>query len=114
MWIVLENFFRQPYTIMYPYEKGPLSPRFRGEHALRRYPSGEERCIGLFTISQHRANCLTSWQPASSARQSALRRPSLLRVRRVKTGQEGPLNMVCSTSVKHRDVILINLVQILT
>lgn len=30
----------------YPFEKGPLSPRFRGEHALRRYPSGEERCIG--------------------------------------------------------------------
>jgi NADH dehydrogenase (ubiquinone) Fe-S protein 8 len=30
---------------MYPFEKGPLSPRFRGEHALRRYPSGEERCI---------------------------------------------------------------------
>lgn len=45
MWIVLENFFRPPYTIMYPYEKGPLSPRFRGEHALRRYPNGEERCI---------------------------------------------------------------------
>ncbi|KAF9226697.1 Ndufs8, NADH:ubiquinone oxidoreductase 23 kd subunit [Gyrodon lividus] len=45
MWIVFENFFRPPYTIMYPYEKGPLSPRFRGEHALRRYPSGEERCI---------------------------------------------------------------------
>jgi NADH-quinone oxidoreductase subunit I len=32
-------------TIMYPFEKGPLSPRFRGEHALRRYPNGEERCI---------------------------------------------------------------------
>lgn len=30
---------------MYPHEKGPLSPRFRGEHALRRYASGEERCI---------------------------------------------------------------------
>ncbi|CAO1622987.1 unnamed protein product [Parajaminaea phylloscopi] len=45
MWIVLENFFRPPYTISYPFEKGPLSPRFRGEHALRRYPSGEERCI---------------------------------------------------------------------
>ncbi|KAF9077030.1 hypothetical protein BDP27DRAFT_1312992 [Rhodocollybia butyracea] len=45
MWIVIENFFRPPYTIMYPFEKGPLSPRFRGEHALRRYPSGEERCI---------------------------------------------------------------------
>ena len=37
----------------YPFEKGPLSPRFRGEHALRRYPSGEERCIGklLYTLS---------------------------------------------------------------
>jgi hypothetical protein len=31
--------------INYPFEKGPLSPRFRGEHALRRYPTGEERCI---------------------------------------------------------------------
>ena len=31
--------------INYPFEKGPLSPRFRGEHALRRYPNGEERCI---------------------------------------------------------------------
>ena len=46
MWLVFEQFFRAPYTIMYPFEKGPLSPRFRGEHALRRYPSGEERCIG--------------------------------------------------------------------
>ncbi|KAJ7068576.1 NADH-quinone oxidoreductase [Mycena amicta] len=45
MWIVLEQYFRPPYTISYPFEKGPLSPRFRGEHALRRYPSGEERCI---------------------------------------------------------------------
>lgn len=42
---VMENFFRPAYTINYPFEKGPLSPRFRGEHALRRYPSGEERCI---------------------------------------------------------------------
>jgi len=32
-------------TLNYPFEKGPLSPRFRGEHALRRYPTGEERCI---------------------------------------------------------------------
>ena len=51
MWLCLEQFFRQPYTIMYPFEKGPLSPRFRGEHALRRYPNGEERCIGRSTIS---------------------------------------------------------------
>ncbi|KAJ7228344.1 NADH-quinone oxidoreductase [Mycena pura] len=47
MWIVLEQFFRPPYTILYPFEKGPLSPRFRGEHALRRYPSGEERSCKL-------------------------------------------------------------------
>ncbi|KAJ3156862.1 NADH dehydrogenase Fe-S protein subunit 8 ndufs8 [Geranomyces michiganensis] len=45
MWLVLEQMFKPPYTIMYPQEKGPLSPRFRGEHALRRYPTGEERCI---------------------------------------------------------------------
>ena len=32
-------------TINYPFEKGHISPRFRGEHALRRYPNGEERCI---------------------------------------------------------------------
>jgi len=32
-------------TVNYPYEEGVLSPRFRGEHALRRYPTGEERCI---------------------------------------------------------------------
>lgn len=37
--------FKEPATLNYPFEKGPLSPRFRGEHALRRYPSGEERCI---------------------------------------------------------------------
>ena len=40
MAIAHEQIFRQPYTIMYPFEKGPLSPRFRGEHALRRYPTG--------------------------------------------------------------------------
>ena len=34
-----------PVTLAYPNEKGPLSRRFRGEHALRRYPNGEERCI---------------------------------------------------------------------
>ncbi|GAD59793.1 NADH-quinone oxidoreductase subunit NuoI [Brevundimonas sp. BAL450] len=32
-------------TVNYPFERGPQSPRFRGEHALRRYPNGEERCI---------------------------------------------------------------------
>jgi len=32
-------------TVNYPFERSPRSPRFRGEHALRRYPNGEERCI---------------------------------------------------------------------
>ena len=41
----MRYFFAPKATINYPHEKGPLSPRFRGEHALRRYPNGEERCI---------------------------------------------------------------------
>jgi NADH-quinone oxidoreductase chain I len=45
MWVTLKYFFRPKVTLNYPYEKGPISPRFRGEHALRRYPNGEERCI---------------------------------------------------------------------
>jgi len=44
-WLAMKYFFAPKVTINYPFEKGPLSPRFRGEHALRRYPSGEERCI---------------------------------------------------------------------
>jgi len=43
--LTLRYMFRPKVTINYPYEKGHLSPRFRGEHALRRYPNGEERCI---------------------------------------------------------------------
>jgi NADH-quinone oxidoreductase subunit I len=39
------HLFRRKITIQYPEEKTPLSPRFRGLHALRRYPNGEERCI---------------------------------------------------------------------
>ncbi len=38
-------FFRKKITIQYPEEKTPISPRFRGLHALRRYANGEERCI---------------------------------------------------------------------
>jgi len=45
MSLTLRTMFRPKFTLNYPYEKGPLSPRFRGEHALRRYPNGEERCI---------------------------------------------------------------------
>ena len=45
MALTLRYMFKKRATLNYPYEKGPLSPRFRGEHALRRYPNGEERCI---------------------------------------------------------------------
>ena len=45
MWLATKRFFGPKYTLNYPFEKGPLSPRFRGEHALRRYANGEERCI---------------------------------------------------------------------
>jgi len=41
----IKYMFKPRNTINYPHEKGPLSPRFRGEHALRRYANGEERCI---------------------------------------------------------------------
>src|SRR5207237_10817981 len=43
--LTLRYMLKPSVTVNYPYEKGPLSPRFRGEHALRRYPNGEERCI---------------------------------------------------------------------
>lgn len=39
------HFFAKKITLQYPEEKTPVSPRFRGIHALRRYPNGEERCI---------------------------------------------------------------------
>ncbi|HCP01466.1 MAG: NADH-quinone oxidoreductase subunit NuoI [Alphaproteobacteria bacterium] len=45
LWLTLKYFFKPKVTLNYPYEKGLISPRFRGEHALRRYPNGEERCI---------------------------------------------------------------------
>ena len=43
--LAMRYFFAPKATLNYPFEKGPISPRFRGEHALRRYPNGEERCI---------------------------------------------------------------------
>jgi NADH-quinone oxidoreductase subunit I len=45
MFLSLKTFRQPKVTINYPFEKASLSPRFRGEHALRRYPNGEERCI---------------------------------------------------------------------
>ena len=43
--LTMRHMFRPTITINYPEEKTPKSPRFRGLHALRRYPNGEERCI---------------------------------------------------------------------
>ena len=45
MQVTGKYFFKRKITVQYPEEKTPLSPRFRGHHALRRYPNGEERCI---------------------------------------------------------------------
>ena len=45
LYLTFLRMFSPSVTINYPYEKGKISPRFRGEHALRRYPNGEERCI---------------------------------------------------------------------
>ena len=45
MFLTLKYFFKKKVTLNYPYQKSPVSPRFKGEHALRRYPNGEERCI---------------------------------------------------------------------
>src|SRR5262245_65220253 len=43
--VTLRHLFRPKITVQYPEEKTPQSVRFRGLHALRRYPNGEERCI---------------------------------------------------------------------
>ena len=45
MKVTFLNMFKKKITLRYPEEKAPQSPRFRGLHALRRYPNGEERCI---------------------------------------------------------------------
>ena len=45
MFLTFKYIFKSKVTLNYPHQKGPLSFRFRGEHALRRYPNGEERCI---------------------------------------------------------------------
>ncbi len=45
LWVTLRHFFKKKITVQFPEEKTPLSPRFRGMLALRRYPNGEERCI---------------------------------------------------------------------
>jgi NADH-quinone oxidoreductase subunit I len=78
MALTLRYMFKTPVTVNYPYEKGPLSPRFRGEHALRRYPNGEERCIACklceaicpalaITIGPSRARTAAAARPATTS-----------------------------------------------
>lgn len=45
MWLTLKYLFGPKVTIKYPFEKNPTNPRFKGQHALRRYDDGTERCI---------------------------------------------------------------------
>src|SRR3989449_6226008 len=45
LWLTVRRMVTPKITVHYPEEKTPMSPRFRGLHALRRYPNGEERCI---------------------------------------------------------------------
>ena len=45
LWVTWKRMFGKKITVQYPEEKTPQSPRFRGLHALRRYPNGQERCI---------------------------------------------------------------------
>ena len=45
LWLTVRTLFRKKFTVNYPEEKTPQSPRFRGLHSQRRYPNGEERCI---------------------------------------------------------------------
>ncbi|MBA0619848.1 hypothetical protein Gotri_007168, partial [Gossypium trilobum] len=52
--LTLKYFFDRKVTINYPFGKGPLSPCFRGEHALRQYPTGEERCIAFVKLYAQR------------------------------------------------------------
>ena len=76
--------FEPEWTIHYPYEKGPISAKFRGEHALRRYPTGEERYfLGDSDVSH-----------ASCAQLPVLPTPSRLRVSLVLMDPAGPLAMI--------------------
>ena len=57
MCLTMSYFFREKVTINYPFEKAPLSPRFRGEHALRRYSTGEERLVSWMLCSVPLDDC---------------------------------------------------------
>merc|ERR1712211_202073 len=98
MAVTLGHIFKEPATINYPFEKGPLSPRFRGEHALRRYASGEERCIACKlceAVCPAQAITIEAEERSDAARRPALLTPSW----RVPTSSSPPRpTRSCSTT----------------
>ena len=54
LWLTRGYMFARKITVQFPEEKTPMSPRFRGLHALRRYPNGEERCIACKLCEEQR------------------------------------------------------------
>lgn len=71
-----ETMLEPKLTLNYPFEKNAISPRFRGEHALRRYPSGEERCIACKVTPAPRTTTARSSEPrCSCARRSVRPKP---------------------------------------
>ncbi|KAG0547397.1 hypothetical protein BDA96_01G076600 [Sorghum bicolor] len=103
--LTLKYFFDRNVTINYPFEKGPLSPRFRGEHALRRYESGEERCIACklceallrWQLLIHNSGYLRKKTIAHMVRtmsRYAQHRQLQLRLKNVKTAVAEPQDMI--------------------
>ena len=62
--IAIKESFKPKKTLNYPFEKGKISPRYRGEHALRRYPNGEERCIACKLCEAVCPACLLYTSPS--------------------------------------------------
>ena len=60
LFIAIKELFKSKKTINYPFEKGKISPRYRGEHALRRYPNGEERRSEERRVGKE---CRSRWSP---------------------------------------------------
>ena len=72
--IAIKEIFKSKKTINYPFEKGKISTRFRGEHALRRYPNGEERCIACKlceAVCPAQAITIESYQRADGSRKTS-------------------------------------------
>src|ERR1700709_1950071 len=72
--VTLTNMFRPKITVQFPEEKTPASPRFRGLHALRRYPNGEERCIASKLVQS--CSAALAYHIESEQREDGQRRPT--------------------------------------